>query len=257
MNPAQSLAASLNQSTSGVTHNFYFASTKKGGALGNFPVQIAKIHENLLQLIAKISESKEAAAGVEKPKSQTPNVSFDQFKTLSGSALRSISRLIKLELFQYATFCEPASRITYNGAEFLQQTISKLRLKQQMFSVCYYQALVHLQQYANSCNHHLFVPSIPSSGSATGANAGEAAKKSGTTSTPSIEKDRRRRYLTSCISETVAALRFLVEQQKSMVDVTAYHGEGARRQVELMLACPTLNQWSDRGFWGLAQMTLE
>jgi hypothetical protein len=32
----------------GIINNFYFAYTKKGGALGNFPVQIAKIHETIL-----------------------------------------------------------------------------------------------------------------------------------------------------------------------------------------------------------------
>ena len=38
----------------GQDHNFYFAYTKKGGALGNFPVQIAKIHETILNQMVNL-----------------------------------------------------------------------------------------------------------------------------------------------------------------------------------------------------------
>ena len=76
---------------SSASNNFYFAYTKKGGALGNFPVQIAKIHETILnQISGNDPNSKE--------KKNENQGSFYQFKSLSNSALRNLSRMIKLNL---------------------------------------------------------------------------------------------------------------------------------------------------------------
>lgn len=94
----------------GLYNNFYFAYAKKGGAPGNFPAQIAKIHETILNQISKLSSSKggENNDQLQELANQGQS-SFNQFKNVSNQALRNFSRLIKLDLLQYPLFYQKSS----------------------------------------------------------------------------------------------------------------------------------------------------
>lgn len=81
--------------SAGISNNFYFAYTKKGGALGNFPVQIAKIHETILNLV---SNNEAQNLGGQPGLQDSGQGSYYQYKNLSNAALRTLSRLIKLDL---------------------------------------------------------------------------------------------------------------------------------------------------------------
>jgi len=212
----------------GLFNSFYFAYTKKGGALGNFPVQIAKIHETILTQISKLASSKIGEAN--EPAAEAGNVSsnsFNQFKNLSNLALRSYSRLIKLDLLQYPLFSQKSSVITPAGDQRpeviaqLQPLLDQQRLSEALFSVSYLQSLVHFQQYINHCTQNLFVAGTDLKQQSAGTNAKTgAAQASSESAVPpkksSPESERRQRYLQSAVQSSAIALRSLVEKQRTM-----------------------------------------
>jgi len=148
--------------SSGLSNNFYFAYTKKGGALGNFPVQIAKIHETILNQIANSDQNQshrqvpgsqhEGGDG-----SSSYQGGFHQYKNLSNTALRNLSRMIKLDLLQYPLLSSRPCMAEQDRqmAEFLQDQ----RLFETIFNVSYMQSLIHLQQYTTDSASVLFISS--------------------------------------------------------------------------------------------------
>jgi len=90
----------------GAPGSFYFAISKKGGALGNVPVQIARMHEALLNQVsgneAPSSQGSTSAPHHLRPENlQQGQSAFLQYQELSNSALRNMSRLLKLSLLQH------------------------------------------------------------------------------------------------------------------------------------------------------------
>lgn len=247
----------------GLFNSFYFAYTKKGGALGNFPVQIAKIHETILTQISKLASSKVGEASEPAPEVGNPSTNaFYQFKNLSNLALRNFSRLIRLDLLQYPLYSQRSSALKPTNdkqaeeAALLQPLLDQQRLSESLLSVSYLQSLVHFQQYINHCTQTLFISSadLKQQGSGAGAKASGAQAANDGAAVPkksSSENERRQRYLQSAVQSSAIALRALVEKQRTMKEVPPAFVAHVEQIESASFA------WSDMNFFELSKMVLE
>jgi hypothetical protein len=200
--------------------SFYFTSSKKGQ---NIPMMLTRMHESLLQLTANGLKKEEEG-------DSPPKQPYQSFKSLQSSALKAISRIIKLELFQMP---EPTRSPMYDT----------LRLQMKMFGVSFHQSLIHHQQYVNCSSSLLSLATNPRAGAGGGVSTGS-------------EKDRCRRYLSSATAEIALALRFLVDTWKCLIQVQQQDGPDARRDIEAALRAQIIGSWVDKDMWALVQLVL-
>lgn len=224
--------------TSAALSQFYFAVSKKGGALGNFPAQVAKIHETLLTQFAGAdpippAQGSPSGSPNELPDNQpSSNQScHQQYRSLTNSALRNVSRVLKLDLLLF-----PFRTLSSVGGQVLELSPSdrQIGLYGAVFHSSYLQSLIQFQRYMVSSGSFLFI-----AGKDAGILRGAGREGRG----QSADKDNRKRFYQSAVTSSVLALRSILNWQK------AINASQAQTQGSF--------HWGDLSFFDLAKLVLE